>query len=103
MWTLLVVVVLLVLLVGAAGRSRELFQIRVEGGRVRVVRGYAPTGLLNDFGPVVRGVRHGTITAHKTQDSARINCSGDIDGDTAQRLRNIFGLYPVAKLRPLKR
>src|SRR5436190_1180754 len=96
---LLVLVLLLVLLVWGAGRARELFRIDIVDGHLRVVRGHAPTALLNDFGPVVRGVKRGTIIATKTQDSAHISCSGEVDEGTAQRLRNIFGLYPIAKLR----
>jgi hypothetical protein len=96
---LLAVGLVLGLLFWAFNRSREVFCIHVERGRVRVVRGYAPTGLLNDFGPAVRGVQQGTIKAHKAQGGARISCSGQIDRDTEQRLRNIFGLYPTARLR----
>ena len=80
-------------------RSNELFRIEIEQGKQSVVRGYVPAGLLNDFGAAIRHVGRGTIRAHKSSDHARLSFSGDIDDGAAQRLRNIFGLYPVARLR----
>jgi hypothetical protein len=80
-------------------RSRRLFKIAIESGKQTVVLGYAPVGLLNDFGSAVRGVKRGSITATKTAGGARLSFAGDIDAGVAQRLRNIFGLYPVARLR----
>jgi hypothetical protein len=80
-------------------RSQELFRIEIRGGKQTVTRGYVPTGLLNDFGAALRGVQNGKIHAHKGQGGARLSFSGDVDAGAAQRLRNIFGLYPVARLR----
>jgi hypothetical protein len=80
-------------------RSRELFRISILNGKQTLVRGYAPVALLNDFGSALRGVKHGTIKAFKSGGSARLSISGDIDAGAEQRLRNIFGLYPVARLR----
>jgi hypothetical protein len=80
-------------------RSQRLFRISIRDGKQTLTRGYAPTGLLNDFGAAVRGVKHGEVQAHKGQGGARLSFSGDIDPGVAQRLRNIFGLYPAARLR----
>ena len=80
-------------------RSQELFRIEIRGGKQTVARGYVPVGLLNDFGAAVRGVKRGDVRAHKAQGGARLSFGGDIDAGVAQRLRNIFGLYPVARLR----
>jgi hypothetical protein len=80
-------------------RSRELFRISIRNSRQTVVRGYAPVGLLNDFGSALRGVKRGTIKAYKSGDGARLSISGDIDRGAEQRLRNMFSLYPVARLR----
>jgi len=80
-------------------RAQELFRIEIRGGKQTVKRGYVPAALLNDFGAAVRGVEHGEIRAHKSEGSARLSFSGDVDSGAAQRLRNIFGLYPVARLR----
>ncbi len=80
-------------------RSQELFRIQIRGGKPTVTRGYVPVALLDDFGTAVRGVKNGEIRAHKEQGGARLGFSGDVDAGAAQRLRNIFGLYPVARLR----
>ena len=39
------------------------------------------------------------MSAHKSQGGARLSFGGGIDAGVAQRLRNIFGLYPQSKLR----
>lgn len=80
-------------------RSREIFRISIRNGRPTVARGYAPVGLLNDFASALRGVKHGTIKAFKSGGGARLSFSGDIDAGAEQRLRNMFSLYPVARLR----
>lgn len=80
-------------------RAQELFRISIHDGKQTVTRGYVPVGLLNDFGAAVRGVTRGEVRAHKSQGGARLSFGGAIDAGVAQRLRNIFGLYPVARLR----
>lgn len=80
-------------------RSQELFRISIHDGKQTVTRGYVPVGLLNDFGAALRGVTRGEVRAHKGQGGARISFAGAIDAGVAQRLRNIFGMYPVARLR----
>lgn len=94
-------VVVLLVLAGAFlyFRSQELFRIEVRDGKQTVTRGHVPTGLLSDFGAAVRGVRRGGIVARKAQGGARLSVSGGIDEGVAQRLRNIFGTYPIARLR----
>jgi Protein of unknown function (DUF3634) len=80
-------------------RSRELFRIRIDDGKQTLTRGYAPVGLLNDFGSAVRRVKRGTIRAYRSGDSARLTFSGDVDANARQRLRNMLSLYPFARLR----
>jgi len=79
-------------------QSRLLFQISVRNGRARVTRGYAPGGLVSAFADVVSGVSHAEIRARRTPDGARLAFSGAVDERTAQRLRNVFSLYPVSQL-----
>ncbi len=79
-------------------RKQELFRISIRDGKQTVTRGYVPTALLSDFGAAVRGVGQGEVRAHKGEGSARLSFSGQIDVGVAQRLRNIFGLYPAARL-----
>jgi hypothetical protein len=84
-----------------AARARELFCLSVRDGRVLVVRGRIPAGLLSDIRDVVKrpAVSRATIRAVKQEDSARLAVSGAVDEDRAQRLRNIFHLYSISKLR----
>jgi len=82
-------------------RTMELFRLSARDGRVLVVRGRVPPRLLADIRSVVAaaGVARGTIRALKHEGGARLVCSSEFDADTAQRLRNVFGLVPIARLR----
>jgi hypothetical protein len=94
--------VLLVLVVAALlyfARSNELFQIVVRDGKQRVLRGHAPAALLADFGDVLRGVKRAEIRALKAGGRAELRYRGDIDEVVAQRLRNVLGMYPLARLK----
>ena len=84
-----------------ASRARELFVLSVRNGRVLVVRGRVPPGFLGDVKGIVLNppVHAATIRAHKDADHARLAISGDIDEGRAQRLRNTFGIRPMAQLR----
>lgn len=79
-------------------RQNALFVLSVRNGRVLVVRGRVPAGFLADVEGVVRGVRSATIRAEKDQGHARLTATG-VDERVLQRLRNAFGLYPIARLR----
>jgi hypothetical protein len=80
-------------------RAGELFYLSVHDGRVLVIRGRAPAGFVRDARDVVGGVRRATICAMKEEHGARLFFSGDLDEAGAQRLRNLFGLYPASRLR----
>lgn len=82
-------------------RVNELFCVSVRNGRVLVVRGRVPAGLLSDIRDVVSRpvVSRGTVRATKQEHGARLVVSGAIDEGREQRLRNIFRLYPVSNLR----
>jgi hypothetical protein len=96
----LLLVAVLVLLY-AVSRGRELFVISVRSGQVLVVRGRVPGGFLADVRTIVGRppVRSATLRAIKGEHHARLAVSGDIDDGRAQRLRNAFGLRPMAQLR----
>jgi len=83
-----------------ASRASELFCLSVRNGRVLVVRGRIPGGLLSDIRDVVSKpvVAHATIRAVKQEHGARLAVSG-LDEGREQRLRNIFRLYPISNLR----
>lgn len=80
-------------------RSRELFCVSVRNGRVLVIRGRIPQGLLNDFESVVAQppVARATIRAVRAPNGARLSASG-VDEFLEQRLRNVFHIYPQARL-----
>jgi hypothetical protein len=102
MWIAVVVVV--AALVAAwliwTARKNELFRLAVQNGKAAVVRGNPPTSLLADFEDVLRGDRDasGTIRAVRTASHTQLVIRG-LDDATAQRLRNVFGTYPISRLR----
>jgi hypothetical protein len=99
--SLLVVVAFVVVILFLSARANELFCLSVRDGRVLVVRGRIPAGLLSDIRDVVAKppVARATIRAVKESNAARLVVSGTVDEGRAQRLRNVFGLYPIASLR----
>jgi len=82
-------------------RTRELFCISVRRGRILVVRGRVPSGLLSEIADAMRRppVGRATIRAHKGEHNAFLTFSGDLDEGRQQRLRNLFALYPASQLR----
>jgi hypothetical protein len=81
-------------------RTREIFVVSVRHGRALLVRGRIPPGLLTDIGAVIASppVERATIKAVAGEHNARLVTSG-LDDGRAQRLRNTFGIRPVARLR----
>lgn len=98
---LLAVVVFVALVLLWASRGTEIFCLSVRGGRVLLVRGRAPAALVAQIRDVVAKppVSRATIRAVRAESGARLVVTGDVDEGRAQRLRNLFGLYPAAKLR----
>ena len=82
-------------------RSNELFCISVRNGKLLIVRGRVPAGLMGEFRTVLSNVQSATIRVQKTQNCGRLTASG-VDEGKLQRLRNIFGLCPQAQLRSAK-
>jgi hypothetical protein len=82
-------------------RTRELFVVSVRHGRVLVLRGRVPAGLLTDIRIAVTrpSVARGTIKAMRSERGGKLAFTGDIDEGRQQQLRNIFALYPLSKLR----
>lgn len=94
-----VIAVLVVLGLWWFTRSRELFVLAVRRGEVLVVRGRIPPGLLRDFRDILRSTPYsGTIKAVAQEERSRLVASGSVV-QVQQRLRNTFGIRPVAQLR----
>lgn len=81
-------------------RTRELFVVSVRNGRTLLVRGRLSQGLMNDIAEIVASppAARATVKAVAGEHNARLVVSGLDEGRT-QRLRNTFGIRPVARLR----
>jgi hypothetical protein len=97
---LLVIVAFVAVVVVLGRRHNEVFLVSIRRGRVLLVRGAAPSGLLHDFAQVARdaGIRRGTLRAIRGDSHTRLFADG-LDAALAQRFRNIVGLYPLSQLR----
>ena len=82
-------------------RRTEQFYVSVRDGRLLVVRGRVPTGLLQDLAEIVKQpvVRGGSIRGFRGVHGAELVCRGDIADGPEQRMRNALALYPMSKLR----
>ena len=82
-------------------RTRVLFHVSVRDGKVLVVKGRVPGGMLHEIAESMRRpkVRRASIRALKTETGGRLTFSGDIDEGRRQRMRNVFALYPASQLR----
>lgn len=82
-------------------RVGELFAVSVRDGKVLVVRGRVPAGMLHEFAEAVARpkVRRGMIRGLSTESGGRLVFSGGIDEGRQQRMRNVFALYPASQLR----
>ncbi|HEX2568620.1 MAG TPA: DUF3634 family protein [Polyangia bacterium] len=81
-------------------RMRELFVLSIRDGQTLLVRGHIPRNLLIALQEVLAHppVPSGTVKAVRTEQGAQLSASGDIDERRVQRMRNIFGMYPVSQL-----
>jgi hypothetical protein len=81
-------------------RQSELFFLSWRNGELRLVRGRIPPMLKADLAEALSQMKVArcTVTARKEEGGARLSISG-MDDFSAQRLRNIFQLYPMSQLR----
>ena len=99
-WIAIVLLVGLLGLLGwRLGKERQIFALRVESGEVASVRGRIPQGLLADLQDVLAGSRSsGTVVATRDADRAQLDLRGSFPPEVRQRLRNVVGRLPVAKI-----
>lgn len=102
--TLLVPVVLVLAALGAlyvaARRAVTIAELDIERGAVRVVRGGIAPPILADLRDVARrppldGVR---VRILRSSGRAAVELVGDVPAEQAQRIRNVVGRVPLARL-----
>lgn len=75
----------------------HIFVLRLRSGKMTVVRGRVPPGLLSSFREILGDAQNGSIKATRAPTGAHLSTSG-IAASSEQRLRNTLGLYPASKL-----
>lgn len=85
-------------------RRDELFVLSVKRGKLLTIRGALPAGLQNSFSAILKeeGIQRASLRAVKQDGGTRLQVWG-IDEGAAQRLRNVFSLHHLSKLRQARR
>jgi hypothetical protein len=90
----------------ASSRSAiTLAVLEVKKGKLAVVRGGLSTRALQDLGDVVGRpkIAQCTLRIVRAKNHARVEIHGAVEPDQAQRIRNVIGNVPVARLAAAKR
>lgn len=97
MLPMVVIVALLLMMRNAA----VIFTASVRKGRIVALRGRAPKGLVRDFNDVLRArpVPEARIKVVARGGAPALVGSGSLTEGELQRLRNILGTWPIAKIR----
>lgn len=83
-----------------AKRARILFVVDVREGRVVSARGRLAPTMLHDLEDVFRATRAtGRVTAYVSRGALAIDADGGLTENAAQRVRNVVGVVPLARLR----
>jgi len=101
----LALLLLTIPLILALVRANELFFVRVEGQKVRLVRGRGPQRLLDDVADVLRAepVARGAVRVVVEDRRTQVYVEGNVSANQRQRLKNTISLWPVAKIRAAPR
>jgi hypothetical protein len=87
----------------AARRAITLFEIVAEAGKIAGARGRIPPELLRDLEDVfARAKASGKLRVHLDGGRAQVDASG-LDDPTLQRVRNVVGRFPIARLKTAPR
>lgn len=97
---LLVAALALAALYVAARRATTVADIAIERGAVRVLRGGIAPSVLSDLADVAKRPRIEAARVHIARSSGRaeVTIRGDVDEKQAQRIRNVIGSVPLARL-----
>jgi hypothetical protein len=88
-------------LVWAARRATELFAVRIEHGRATHLRGRIPPALFSEIADVCARppVERATLRAVLHGGTPALEITGAVSEAQAQRLRNVLGRFPAARIR----
>jgi len=89
------------LLVWASARAAiTIAVLRIEKGSVEVTRGGLPPRVLGDLRDVAARppIESATVRIVRDRGHARVDIQGKVDARHVQRLRNVIGNVPVARL-----
>lgn len=102
---LALVVLLAAVVIGSACRALTLFEFEVKDGHVTRARGRIPQALLHDLlGACPRGLESKVVIRCRVERGcARLTTQGPLSEETVQQLRNLLGLWPLARLRTAPR
>ncbi len=95
-----VLVAAFVALAYASRRAITICELLAKDGELAVVRGRLPPRVLGDLRDVARRDRleSARIFVVRSKDRARVEVRGTVNTDTLQRIRNVIGTVPLAKL-----
>lgn len=94
------VVAAVIALYVSARRAVTVAELEIERGAVRVVRGGIAPPILGDLRDVARRPRieEGRIRIVRASGRASVELSGKLTPEQAQRIRNVIGSVPLARL-----
>jgi hypothetical protein len=98
-WIVLAVAVLAALYVSAL-RATTIADLDIERGVVRIVRGGIAPPILADLRDIARTppIERASLRIVRSSGRAEVTIRGDVRPDQAQRIRNVIGSVPLARL-----
>ncbi|MDB4997789.1 MAG: hypothetical protein JWM74_5221 [Myxococcaceae bacterium] len=94
------VAIALALLYRAAQRAITIAELEVDDGGVRIVFGGIAPGVLRDLRDIARRpkISGARIYITRSRGRAEVRVEGNVNADQKQRIRNVVGSVPLAKL-----
>lgn len=89
----------------AARRATTIADLAIDRGRLEVIRGGVAPPILADLRDIVRDppIASGLIRVTRSSGRAEVELRGPIGERQAQRIRNVIGSVPLARLINAKR